>query len=148
MKLKKVLKKSNISIRLKAKDKAGVIRELLDVIVDYGAVKDPEAAYKALLERESKMSTGMELGIAIPHARTDSVSDLQVAIGVHQKGVDFQSLDGAPAHIFIMTLSPTGRAGPHIQFIAAMSGIFSDPKKRQAVLEATSAKEALAILID
>ncbi|MBU1240809.1 PTS sugar transporter subunit IIA [Myxococcota bacterium] len=147
MNLRKVLKKSNICVNLSGKDKPAVLGELLDVIMAGGAVKDRDAAYRALIEREEKMSTGMELGIAIPHARTDAVSDLQVAIGVHPTGIDFNSLDGAPCRIFIMTLAPTGRAGPHIQFIAAMSGIFSDPQKRESILNAKSAGEALSVLL-
>ncbi|MBN2723605.1 MAG: PTS sugar transporter subunit IIA [Deltaproteobacteria bacterium] len=147
MNLKKILKKSNICIDLKSTDKKSVISEMLDIIISNGIVKDPEGALKALYEREEKMSTGMEMGIAIPHARTDAVSELQIAVGISRKGVDFEALDGEPSRIIIMTLSPTARSGPHIQFIAAISNILSDFNKREGLIKAATVEEALKILI-
>lgn len=146
MNLKKVLNKKTIIVDLKSKDKNSVIEELLDTIVNNGDVSSREVALKALLEREEKMSTGMELGIAIPHARTDAVKELHTAIGIHRTGVEFGALDGKPSNIFIMTLSPTGRSGPHIEFIATISTILSKEEKRSALINAQSSEDVFKIL--
>ena len=61
-----------------------------------------------------------------------------------RRGVDFQSLDGQPAHIFIMTVSPRNKSGPHIQFLAEISGILNDETVRERLLTAGSAAEVIA----
>lgn len=146
MNLKKVLNKKSIIVDLKGNNKNHVIEELLDTIIDTENISLKEVALKALLEREEKMSTGMELGIAIPHARTDAVKELHTAIGIHKKGIDFGALDGKPSFIFIMTLSPTGRSGPHIEFIAAISSVLSKEDKRNALLTARTPDDVIKIL--
>uniref|UniRef100_UPI00356501EE PTS sugar transporter subunit IIA n=1 Tax=Pontiella sp. TaxID=2837462 RepID=UPI00356501EE len=95
-----------------------------------------EAVLEAVMEREGKMSTGMQNGVAIPHGKTDSIKRLVAAVGLNKAGVDFNSMDGEPATIFIMTLSPTKRAGPHIQFLAEVSRLISQPAEREKLLEA------------
>ncbi|MCS6771849.1 MAG: PTS sugar transporter subunit IIA, partial [Kiritimatiellae bacterium] len=69
---KRVLSKDTIVLALKATTKEGIIEELIDVLVRAGRVKDRKAALKTVLERERKMSTGLQNGIAIPHGKTDS----------------------------------------------------------------------------
>ena len=92
------------------------------------------------------MSTGVGNGFAIPHGKTDAVNQLAAAIGVHRAGVDFASMDEKPAHIFILTLSPENRAGPHIQFLAEISRVLSRPELREKLLSAATADEILNLL--
>jgi len=146
MNLKKALKLETIAAELKATTKDGIIENLVDLLVSAGKIKDRIEALRAVLEREKKMSTGMQSGIAIPHGKTDSVDELVAAFGLKHAGVEFDSLDGLPAHIFVMTLSPTNRTGPHIQFLAEISRQLNDPAVRERLLQATTSEEILNIL--
>ena len=113
MNLQKVLGPDVVRPQLSSKTKADVIDEMLGILVATGKVKDEEAARTALLERERKMSTGMQHGIAIPHGKTEAVDALIACVAVSRVGIDFGSLDGQPARIFIMTLSPESNGSPY-----------------------------------
>lgn len=146
MNLRKNLSPQTIRVGLQGSTKNQIIEELLDLIVATGKVRDRDTALSDLMAREKKMSTGMEHGVAIPHAKTDVVDGLLVALGTHSAGVDFDSLDGTPARIFIMTLSPKNRSGPHIQFLAEISRILRSESVREMMLAAGSPDELLRIL--
>lgn len=143
---KRVLAKETVILHLKGADKSAILEELIDVLVASGRIKDRKAALKAVMEREKKMSTGLQNGIAIPHGKTDTVDSLVAALGIRKEGVDFDSLDGLPAQIFLMTLSPASRTGPHIQFLADISRTLHDAAVRQQVMDATSEEQVLEIL--
>lgn len=138
MNLRKVIHKESVSISLQARDKQGLIEELLDLIERSGRLQDRKAVLKAILEREKKMSTGMHHGLAIPHGKTDAVDTLMGAIGLVPEGVDFDSQDGEPTRILILTVSPQNRAGPHIQFLAEISRLMNRPDVREELLAAKS----------
>jgi PTS system nitrogen regulatory IIA component len=97
------------------------------------------------MERERKMSTGIQHGVAIPHAKTKAVKNLVACIGLKKEGVDFASLDGEPSRIFIMTLSPVDRVGPHVQFLAEISMVIKTEEAREHLLQAKSAQEVLSV---
>jgi len=146
VKLKKALTEETVWFDLKATTKQGIIEEMVDRLVAAGKITDREAALQVIFEREKKMSTGMQNGVAIPHGKTDTIDGLAAAIGLQKDGVDFDSLDGIPATIFIMTVSPLNRTGPHIQFIAEVSRLLSSAERRTALLAAKTNREALDIL--
>ena len=116
MNLRSVLTPETVNLHLKGTTKEAIIDEMLDILIAAGKVTDKQAALDCVLDRERKMSTGMKHGIAIPHGKTDTVSDLVACIGVSDEPVDFDSLDQEPCRIFIMTLSPVNKTGPHLQF--------------------------------
>ncbi len=144
-KLKKQLNTRNIFLDLQADNKASLIEEMIDRLIQGGFVSDREGALNAILEREKKMSTGMNNGVAIPHGKTDSVDRLVVAVGVKRSGIDFDSTDKKPSRIFIMTISPASRSGPHIQFLAEVSKILRDEESRHRLLEARSAEDVIRV---
>ncbi|HOW98189.1 MAG TPA: PTS sugar transporter subunit IIA [Kiritimatiellia bacterium] len=149
MNLRKVLTPSAINVALKSSAKDAVIGELMDLLMATGKIRDLDARQKAIqavLDRERKMSTGMQNGVAIPHGKTDTVDTLVAAIGLKKEGVDFQALDGQPSRIFVMTLSPDTRTGPHIQFLAEISRQLSDAAVRERILKAATPEEVLDIL--
>lgn len=146
MNLKKILTKDSILPDLKAESKKEVIEELIGLLVAAGKFTGKTAAVQAVLAREEKMSTGMQNGIAIPHGKTDAVDQLIAAVGIHRNGVEFDSMDRKPSHIFILTLSPENRAGPHIQFLAEISRVLSRPELREKLLVAHTADEILSLL--
>ncbi|GMO51038.1 MAG: PTS sugar transporter subunit IIA [Treponemataceae bacterium] len=148
MDLRNVLTVQTVNLHLKGTTKEEIINELLDILVSAGLVKDKAAALECVVEREKKMSTGMKHGIAIPHGKTDSVTDLVACIGVSDNPVDFDSLDGEPCRIFIMTLSPVNKTGPHLQFLAEVSLLFKSAEKRQEILHTTDKEQVIKILTE
>ena len=146
MNLKTVLTKETINLHLKGKTKEEIIGELLDILVESGKVQDKAAAFAAVMDRENKMSTGMKHGIAIPHGKSATIKDLIACIGISDNAVDFDSLDHEPCRIFIMTLSPLEKTGPHLQFLAEVSLLFKSSEKRSEILKAQSPEELLKIL--
>jgi PTS system nitrogen regulatory IIA component len=146
MNLKTVLTIETINLHLKGTTKEEIINELLDILVAANKIPDRTAAYNAVMDREQKMSTGMKHGIAIPHGKSPTIQDLVACIGISDKPVDFDSLDYEPCRIFIMTLSPVEKTGPHLQFLAEISLLFKSAEKRQEILAAKSPEELLRIL--
>ena len=147
MDLKSVLNRDMVALHLKGRDKESIIDELLAVAARTGRISDLAVARKSVLERERRMSTGMKHGIAIPHGKTDAVKELVACIGIADEGVDFDALDREDCRIFIMTLSPADKTGPHLQFLAEVSLLFRSEEKRAAILAATSPEEVLSVLI-
>jgi PTS system nitrogen regulatory IIA component len=148
MDLRNVLAAQTVNLHLKGTTKEEIINELLEILVSAGLVKNKAAALECVLDREKKMSTGMKHGIAIPHGKTDTVSDLVACIGVSDNPVDFDSLDGEPCRIFIMTLSPINKTGPHLQFLAEVSLLFKSAEKRQEILSTSDKEQVIKILTE
>jgi len=148
MNLKTVLTTDTISLNLKGSTKKEIINELLDILVRTGKIQDRELALNAVMDREEKMSTGMKHGIAIPHGKCAATNNLVACIGISEKPVDFDSLDQQPCRIFIMTLSPVEKTGPHLQFLAEISLLFKSSEKRDEILNAKTSEEVLKILSD
>ena len=148
MNLRTVLTTDTVNLHLKGTTKEQIIDEMLDILVNAGKVKDKETAKACVLDREHKMSTGMKHGIAIPHGKTDTVDDLVACIGISDNPVDFDSLDQEPCRIFIMTLSPVNKTGPHLQFLAEVSLLFKSAEKRQEILKTVDKTEVIRILTE
>jgi PTS system nitrogen regulatory IIA component len=148
MNLKTVLTAETINLHLKGSSKDEIINELLDMLVAAGKIPDRQAAFSAVMEREQKMSTGMKHGIAIPHGKTDSIEDLVACVGIAEKPVEFDSLDHEPCRIFIMTLSPVEKTGPHLQFLAEISLLFKSAEKRQEIIGAQTPEAIIKILAE
>ncbi|OQX29357.1 MAG: PTS sucrose transporter subunit IIABC [Spirochaeta sp. LUC14_002_19_P3] len=148
MNLKKILTLDSVKVGLTGSTKQEIIEELIDIIVANGRNLSRDVLLKAVMEREKQMSTGMNNGIAIPHGKTDVVTDLHVVIGVSQKPVDFASLDKKPARIFIMTISPKSQTGPHLQFLAEVSRLLGKDEVCRKILEAKSSGDILKIFLE
>ncbi len=148
MNLRNVLTPETVELNLKGTTKENIIDEMLDILVKAGKITDKTAARECVLDRERKMSTGMKHGIAIPHGKTDSVTDLVACIGISNEPVDFDSLDQEPCRIFIMTLSPVNKTGPHLQFLAEISLLFKSSEKRQKILDTADKAEIIKILTE
>ena len=146
MNLKKALSKHSVKLSLEAGEKDGIIEELIDVLDAAGKLSDREAALKAVRDRERKMSTGMQNGIAIPHGKSPTVESLVAAVGFKPEGCDFDSIDGKPCQVFILTISPANRTGPHIQFLAEISRLLHEEAVRKELVEADSSESVIEIL--
>ncbi|MBU4478133.1 MAG: PTS sugar transporter subunit IIA [Candidatus Omnitrophica bacterium] len=146
MKIMEFLNEKAISADLKATTKEGVIRELIELLVDAQAIKDKERLVKVLLEREALGSTGIGQGVAIPHGKSESVKELVAAFGVSQKGVNFDSLDGEPVYIFFLLVASEDSAGPHLKALARISRLLKDKYFRDTLRSAKDEKTLLKVI--
>jgi fructose-specific phosphotransferase system IIA component len=133
-------------VLLTAKDKEGALRELASAISESSEVTDPERLLAAIFEREKIMSTGIGLGIAIPHAKIPSVTEFVVAFGKAQKGLDFNSLDGKPVEFLVMIAGPDNQQERYLQLLARITLKLKDAGVRRRLAEANGVDEILAAL--
>ena len=145
-KLLSIITPDYISMDLKGGKKEEIIAELVDILEKKGRLTDRNLALKDVLDRENTMSTGMSGGIALPHAKSDGVNELCVAVGIKKEGMDFESSDGKKSKLFILVLSPRKTSGPHIQFIATITGVLRDDVLRQDIINAQSPDEVVKLL--
>lgn len=138
MKIIDVLKRESIVVDLKAKDKRGVLEELVGDLVLKTEGLDKERLLEILLEREKLGSTGIGYGVAIPHGKLKNLDYLVVAFGRSVVGIDFQSLDNKPAHLFFLILAPEDSTAAHLKILARISKLLKDPSFRNKLLSASS----------
>jgi mannitol/fructose-specific phosphotransferase system IIA component (Ntr-type) len=98
------------------------------------------------MERENRMSTGMEHGIALPHARSLGIKVPALAIGIHKEGIDFGTIDGTPGRIIALIASPANDEAPHMQVLASLGAVLGDDNIRRRLLAATTDAEVYGIL--
>ncbi|MDI6641847.1 MAG: PTS sugar transporter subunit IIA [Elusimicrobiota bacterium] len=146
MKIFDFLHPKAIILELQSRDKRGVIAELIELLAKEKKVKDVQKAINAVIEREKLGSTGVGQGVAIPHGRTDTVSDLVAAFGISKEGIEFNSLDGEPVYLVFLLLSPVDSAGQHLRALAKVSRLFKDKFFRQALRDAKTVEEVHRII--
>ena len=135
-----------IKMTLESKTKKDAIKELVELLVKSGKVKDKKKMIQTLMEREELGSTGIGQGIAIPHGKSDTVSDLAAAFGLSADGISFDSLDGEPVNIFFLLVAPEGAAGAHLKALARISSLLKDKYFRKSLLSAKSPDEVIKII--
>lgn len=139
MKITDILNTGCIKIPLEAKNKDEVLKELVNLLCESKFIKDRDAVFEAVKEREKTLSTGLESGIAIPHGKSSGVANLVASFGISKEGIDFDSIDGEKSKIFFMLVNPEGPAGPHVKALSRISRILSKEEFRQKLLQAESA---------
>ncbi|MFW6138041.1 MAG: PTS sugar transporter subunit IIA [Spirochaetota bacterium] len=134
-----------VKVPLEARDKPEVIRELVQILKDAGKIKDLDSVVEAIHQREQKGSTGLESGIAVPHAKTAAVKTLTVSIGISRRGIDFDSMDGKPSQLFFLILASPDQSGPHIEALAEIARLTRTRAFCKAMLNAGSPQEVVSL---
>ena len=145
MKILDVLLKEAILSDLKANDKKGVLEELVTPVARIADINH-DYLVKVLIERERLGSTGIGEGIGIPHGKVKGLESLVLGFGLSKKGVDFDSMDGQPAHIFFLLLTPENSTGLHLKLLARISRILKNEPFKQRLLHATNRDEIYSII--
>lgn len=148
MKILDFISKDSIKLNMEARGKKESISELVDVLVQSGKIKKEarDAIIKAILEREELGSTGIGQGVAIPHAKTNLLSEIVGAVGISKKGIEFNTLDGEPAYIIFMLIAPIDSSGLHLKALARISHLLKDKFFRQALRDANKVDEVIKII--
>ena len=145
MKILDVLRKETILADMKAHDKKGVLEELVTPVARVAGV-DHEHLVRVLMERERLGSTGIGDGIGIPHGKLKGLESLVLGFGLSRKGVDFESIDGLPAHIFFLLITPENSTGLHLKLLARISRILKNDSFKKKLLEANGSDEIYSII--
>ncbi len=136
MLLSEVLRPDLIKVRLEAENKREAIRELVDVLVqqhDVPMIRRNDII-DAVFEREAIIGTGMEKGIAIPHASTNHVEDVLCALGTAPQGIPFESLDGLPAKLVILLLVPKKQYAEKVKTLAAIAHLLEEEHSKNKII--------------
>lgn len=145
MKILDVLHKETILDDMKASDKKGVLEELVAPVARIAGV-NPEHLVRVLMERERLGSTGIGGGFGIPHGKLKDLESLVLGFGLSRKGVDFESIDGLPAHIFFLLITPENSTGLHLKMLARISRILKNDSFKKKLLEANGIDEIYSII--
>ena len=146
MNMREILESGVIALNLRATSKDEVIRELIDLMLAQGLVQDREDALGAIMERERRMSTGMQHGVALPHGKSRKITRMAVALGLKKEGVDFESLDGQPARIIVMSIAPASQAFLQLRFLSEIGKLLNVDSVREKLLSAETVAEVIASL--
>jgi fructose-specific phosphotransferase system IIA component len=138
MNLLDILSPDCVKVPLDARDKRGAIEELVDLLATAGKVNDPAALKQAVWTRETTRTTGIGHALAIPHGKSEGVSDLAMAIGKPAEPLDFQSIDNKPVRLVVLLASPLDRTSDHIQALARISRLLTVEEFRTRMYEAES----------
>lgn len=147
MKLSDILSHDAIIPELKSTSKEGVIEEMSELIVKVYSEQDENTITSKLLEREKLGSTGIESGVAIPHAKIPGLDRIILAVGINHAGIDFDAHDGQPSRIFFVLLAPDSSAGIHLKTLARLSRLLKEEAVRIRLLEASGVDEIYDVLI-
>lgn len=146
MKIVDLLQKDGINLNFNPSTKEQCINELVDLMDKTGNLNNKEEYKKAILDREALSTTGIGDGIAIPHGKTSAVKKASLAAAISTNGVDYDSLDGAPAKLFFMIAVPDNNDNLHLEVLARLSTILMDEKFRTSLINCTDKDEFLRLI--
>ena len=148
MKIKDILAPESMIMALKATNKEDAVKEMADLEVKTGIVNDEDEFIKSIWARENESTTGIGEGIAMPHARNKTINKARVLFAKSEKGIDYNSLDGQPVHLFFMITAPDGADNTHLEALAKLSGLLIDPDLVNALKKAQTPEEVIQLFED
>jgi PTS system nitrogen regulatory IIA component len=146
MLLSELLSGAAITTRLKATAKRDAIAELVALLEDAHELTSHGEILDRVLKREAMMSTGIGNGVAIPHGKARAVDRMLAACAVSASGVEFESSDGEPAHLFFLLVSPENVGTPHVKVLANISRLLKEESVRRDLRDAGNAAEFMVAL--
>jgi len=146
MKIDEILKKESVIADLLGDNKVNVIKEMTQCLKKNNFIKNDQALFETLMEREKLGSTGIGENIAIPHGKSDEVTKIITVLARSKNGVEFESLDQKPVHFVCMVIAPAHSTGQHLKVLARVSRIFKNQGLRDEILQAESSDAIYSIL--
>ncbi|MFT4552478.1 MAG: PTS system nitrogen regulatory IIA component [Chlamydiales bacterium] len=121
------------------------IQALVSSLGNVGKIQDEEEFFHAILDREKIVSTGIGMGVAIPHAKLSSYEDFFIAIGILRNGVDWNALDGAPVRIVFLVGGPDDKQTQYLQILSSLTIAVKDEKRRKKMLMLNSPEDVVQL---
>jgi nitrogen PTS system EIIA component len=148
MKIDEILKKESVIADLIGKNKLEVIQEMTSSLKQNNIIKDDQALFTTLMKREKLGSTGIGENIAIPHGKSDELTQIITVFARSLGGVDFESLDKKPVHFVCMVIAPAHSTGQHLKVLARISRLFKNQALREGILKAEDSNAIYSILLE
>ena len=145
MKILEVLQKEAILEDLVSTDKKGILEELVAPVAKVANVSE-DGLVKVLLERERLGSTGIGGGVGIPHGKLKNLENIVLGFGLSRNGVDFESMDGKPTHVFFLLVTPENSTGLHLKMLARISRLLKDESFKERLISASNQEEILSVI--
>ena len=145
MKVFELLDEKFILTDFKSDDKEYVINELIDLYKENDKVNDIEKVRTAILDREKIMSTGVGKGFAIPHGKTNAVTDVIAAFGKTTRDIDYDALDGNPVHLVFLLVGRDDMVSKHIKLLSRISRLMNKDEFRERLVNSNSKEETINI---
>lgn len=146
MKISDALNADLLELNLSAPDTEGCIRKLVDVLERSSLIRSPEEVYEKLIEREKVMSTGIGMGIAIPHARCPSLSRTIVTLAISNEGIEFKAIDGKPVKVVFLIVGPPEAASLHVKLLAQIARMIKNQGFADRLIQAKTGSEIIEII--
>lgn len=146
MNIAEIMNEKMVKLQLESKDKVSVIRELAELLNENGKLYDKEKYIEAVLKREEEYSTGVGMGIAIPHGKSSAVKEPSIAFGRSIEGIDYGSLDGLPAQLFFIIAVPENSNDEHLRLLGQISRKLMHRETREKLLNAETFNEIIEAL--
>ena len=148
MKIADILTRESIIESLKATNKKDTLREISEKMESLSPLLSADKIFQMLLEREEVCSTALDHGVAVPHLRMHGLSEPVAAFARSAKGIDFNSLDGKPSHLFMTIIASEARADEYINLLSRVTSTLKNAETRERIASANSGKDILETLIE
>ena len=148
MKIDEILKKESIIADLVGKNKLEVIQEMTSCLKQNNIIKNDQVLLATLIEREKLGSTGIGENVAIPHGKSDELTQIITVFARSLGGVEFESLDQKPVHFVCMVIAPAHSTGQHLKALARISRLFKNQALREGILKAEDTNAIYSILLE
>ena len=145
MKISDILSTDVIAVNLDTADKEDAIKKVIDLAAKSGKILDVAKVSGTIYEREKLVSTGVGKGFAIPHGKTDSISDVVAAFAITKEPIDFDSIDGEPVRYIFLLIGKENLLNTHIKLLSRISRLMNKDEFRERLLDAANPEEVLAI---
>ena len=145
MKISEILTEDLISVGMEPKDKDDSIKMMIDTAARSGKILNKEKVSESVFEREKLVSTGVGKGFAIPHGKTDEISDVTAAFGITKTPIDFDSIDSEPVKFIFLLIGKDSLLNTHIKLLSRISRIMNNDKFRDKLEDAKDSREVLEL---
>lgn len=141
--IEEILDKDMMIFDLESKDKLSVLKELIKPLAAKGAIDDEDKFLDVVLKREEEYSTGIGMGVAIPHGKSSLVKKASLVFGKSKEGIDYNSMDGKPAHLFFLIAAPENSDNLHLKILAKLSRSLMHEEVREELNKAETYEDVV-----
>lgn len=146
MRLKEILSEERVKIPLENTEKEKIIEEMVNLIDNSLPLENKNQVLKAVLDREAVMSTGVGDEVAIPHGKSEGLTDIIAALGITKEPVDFNSLDDKPVRLVWLLVGPQDKTGPHLKALSRISRLMHKKDFRERLIKTEQPKEMIDVI--
>jgi fructose-specific phosphotransferase system IIA component len=144
MEISDLLTENLIELNLTGETKEEVLAEMVDLLKEEAKITSKSEFYQQILAREEEGTTGLGRGVAIPHGKSDVVNELALVFGRSEAGIDFDSRDGKPVHLFFMVADYEGHSPEYLELVGSITREIRKEDYRAELLNATDTGEVIA----